>query len=216
MFAPAVKDDRDAGGVTFGSTADPVWTPSDSYNRDHFYIRTAKRNEPTDRAHIRLSPDVAAQIVHEIQAGRWPYRTTSDFHRDAAIHRLHDLSRMIDDPALTRFSLAQRNLAQAEQLKAEMDRLIELLAHWEEAAEMAVKHDDWLALAGLLRQGWDAADEIRDPYATRLRGKLRDFQTRFPEGYRENRPGENDRDTYERPVWDGTKGATEGTVDRSE
>jgi hypothetical protein len=68
----------------------PSWTPADSsYDPNKFYTEGSDKSGRGDPTSVRFPPQTASAIAALVQSGKIDaYRTTSEFVRDAVIHRL--------------------------------------------------------------------------------------------------------------------------------
>jgi len=57
--------------------------PSDPYSLDQFFIKPTDDRGHGDKVQARIPPDLARVVEIVARSGKFPYRTSSDFYRDA-------------------------------------------------------------------------------------------------------------------------------------
>jgi hypothetical protein len=142
---------------------------SSSYSREKFYVAASDKNGHNTSLRVRVPPQISGQIHALIASGQFPYyRTVEDLHRDALIHRLHDLSDM-EDVSLTEdmqeMLVQQEAISQmeAKQRRIESDQTVYRMAT--DLARDGVKYpgiiDTAIAHAELIRNGDLRDDALR-------------------------------------------------------
>jgi superfamily I DNA and RNA helicase len=73
------------------------------YRRDAFYTQASDRQGHSAKYQVKVPTNIAGELAAIIQSGKIPeYRTPQDIFRDALIHQLHYLERIVDDPEFSR------------------------------------------------------------------------------------------------------------------
>lgn len=98
--------------------ADEFATNGSTYARDHFYVTATDSKGHSSKIRVSTPPEVKGQIAALIASKALPmYRTEEDFHRDALVHRLHDLGELTSNG----FTLPPELEAMRQQLEAEAE-----------------------------------------------------------------------------------------------
>lgn len=70
---------------------------SNGYSRDSFYVTATDDKGHSSKVRISVPPSLKGQLSALIASKVLPmYRTEEDFHRDAIVHRLHDVTEMMN------------------------------------------------------------------------------------------------------------------------
>jgi hypothetical protein len=89
---------------------------SNGYSRDQFYVTATDNRGHSLKVRLSVPPPVKGQIAALIASKAIPmYRTEEDFHRDALVHRLHDLSEFLQGDHIVSSEIASMSrIMQAE------------------------------------------------------------------------------------------------------
>ncbi len=191
LFAPDAGGNKRSNGMVRGTHGeahgDAVWQPRSHYSADEFYIRSDKKGQSQSMT-VRLAPDVSRRVSIEVQSGRWPYQTTSDFMRDAILHRLQHLTTMVADPELEHFVRVQMNLARTEMRQAEVEANSKLVTDMKALAAQCIQANDYEALGAVMQDASDTIDAMRHPYAGQLKRAVREWYGAWPASHLAQRP----------------------------
>lgn len=143
------------------------------YNRTDFYTSSGGR-ENGESKNVRLPTWAIGPLGELIASRKVPdYRTEADFWRDAAIHRLHDVSEMLDDDGLKMLVNRQVILTRIASRQAELAELNKIVGDFEIAMRDCVQSGDTGLLAVLLDDANYDLNQLRPVYREKL-GKLVD------------------------------------------
>lgn len=99
-----------------------------TYDPEEFYVASTNSKGFGSSFRIKVPPEVIGEIGALVAARVIPlYRTPADFHRDAMVHRLHQVHDLLKDDATMRSDILRRlseKLA-AESFAAHVQQMIE-------------------------------------------------------------------------------------------
>lgn len=148
------------------------WSPDDgtNYSPDDFYVRSVNKHDHAETIRLRMPNDVLGQVSQIVQGKVFGehYRTTSDFLRDAVVHRLWYLQQMIDNDELGRFLHLEMSVARAERAKREVELALSTVDIWDRTLEAIAREGDCELLEIQLDAVRVVVDGWRDPWRARL------------------------------------------------
>lgn len=162
--------ERGKGGRPSVPEFDP-WSTEDTqkYSEDHFYTRSTNKHDHSAEGRFRLPPQVYGRIQELIDSKHFPrYRSTSDFFRDAAIHRLVYLNGLVGNGDTTKALTLEMRLCRVEQTGIEMESIEGLIDRHQEQLEKAAKVRDQRRLSRLIGFLEDDLETLEEPYRTTL------------------------------------------------
>jgi hypothetical protein len=148
-----------------------------SYSGDRYYLKAADERGHSAMLHARVQPWVVAAIEEVTCNKEFPYRTISDFVRDAIVHRLHYVMKEFPVPEvehnLKQLARMQRILSFAE---AHLEHLKFLDRTQDLVSELMSKGDTRSAktlLEELIKSAETvSSDEWREKYIKNLKEKF--------------------------------------------
>lgn len=199
MFAPAGRTRRakqaSPDGTRRATTSEDAWEARSDYDKSNFYLRADKKGTQSSPMSIRLAQDMARQVSVFVHSADLPYETTSDFVRDAIMHRMHELLEMTlagDQPQLRRWLNVQMHASINEMRIAEMKMTSGLIDGMKERAAIATEFRDWAALRELIDEAWDVVDDLRQPYAGQLKKCIYEWGAAIPDTHKHLQPPPRD------------------------
>lgn len=150
----------------------------DDYDPNAFYVRSCDNKVRGDSTYskIRFPSEVVAAVSRLISTGQLagtPIDSWAAFVRDAVVHRMYEVSRMVDDEMFTEEARRQRHLAEAEGWKRESETLSAIVTEAEEGFANARKSGDYEYARRLLSTFERVVDTMREPYQTQLETHMR-------------------------------------------
>ncbi len=109
--------------------------------------------------------------------GGTPITSFQAFVRDACVHNLHRLARVLRNDDMAGFAEMQRRLARVDALAGEAEQLRKMVTEADERINNAIKIADRIYLEQLLDLYEPMCERIRDPYGAELEDTLSDART---------------------------------------
>jgi len=174
--------ERHLRSVVGGAAIDP-WggvDSTDEYDVDGFYVRSVNKHDHTAQTRVPMHPEVYAEITRLIASGDLagtPINSYQAFMRDAAVHNMHRLARILKDGRLEEFAAMQRRLAEADALASGAEMLRKLVSEADERLNHATKSGDRVHVEQMLELYEPMCEVIREPYGSELEEVLRDARS---------------------------------------
>lgn len=144
-----------------------------SYSRENFYVSATDSKGHGLKARVSVPPEVKGRIAAMIASRVFPmYRTEEDVHRDALVHRLHELGEMTKDTSPV-WSGELELISRQMQIEAELEtiaRLIEMDNRIDREARNLLDHRPYPGVEEAVRRALTAITnpELRDRLALDL------------------------------------------------
>lgn len=176
-----VSDDGESKGGRPSGEFDPWSTEKgNEYDPNKFYTRSTNQHDHSADIRFRLPPHLAGRINEIVSSKRFPQlRSTADFYRDAAVHRLHHLNKMMQDPELANMLNIEIRLAIIEARQQEVDSLREAVEKHKQQLESAWQSNDYDAIADSLADVEESIPFYRNPYRRQLQELVTQFKPRL-------------------------------------
>lgn len=140
------------------------------YNEDAFYTRSTNKYDHSTDIRFRFPPHLSAMVSEVVDSKRFPQlRSSADFYRDAAVHRLHHINEMIRDEKYSKTLSIEMRLARVEARKKEMEELKMGIDTHEQTLELARQTEDYEAMSDTLADIEDDIQSYREPYKNQLK-----------------------------------------------
>lgn len=167
------RDER----ATVGEAAPPGWgVDQPGYSPSKFYTGSSDGHGKQGSVRFNCPPALLAEVQHLVQSGIIPaYRTTNDFFRDAMFHRLNVVASLRKLDKLSRTMHAHIALAERERQVGEIETLDSLIETTCRLVETAMGRQDDVLIAEIETTAWAEAQNIREPYRTRLLRRLQEM-----------------------------------------
>lgn len=150
------------------------------YDLDGFYVEAMDKDKQAATLYARVPQHLLKEIENVIASGdlrSTPIKSKSDFIRDALVHNMHRIGRLVDSQLLKEASEGARRLA-------EVDALEWKHSEWRDMPERAKKvfsdaqRDGSIDMAqGIVRIFEPSIETIPEPYAAELEAVLRDVRS---------------------------------------
>lgn len=143
-------------------------TSKSEYSRSEFYCKS--RDKGGEHWPLRVHfPEQVINAISVIVAGKEipDYRTSSDFVRDAVVHRLHDVNEALQSKEIDYAVTSVVMLNKVERLAAEQEAEKRMVEHWKAVFENAER----VEVGELLSE---AADQAKHMKWKRYRDQLQD------------------------------------------
>ena len=144
---------------------------SKEYDPDGFYVSAQDHNGHTAQTRVTLHPDTKAQIDVLLATGKLagtPINTYQALMRDAAVHGLHRIGRVLRDPDIIAVAERQMMLAKADMMADEIERLTRVVNDAKQRFDLVRAERDKAGLADFLDIYEAVLPTLRDPFRTRL------------------------------------------------
>lgn len=152
----------------------------DEYDPDGFYVRSINAHDHVAETRVKMHPDVyseISQLVSSGDLGGTPINSYAAFMRDAAVHNLHRLARVLKDGRIEQFAALQRVLAQTDQLMVLAENLRKTVNEADDRLSTATKSGDVLLVRQLLEIYEPVAPQLREPYGAELEEICKDARS---------------------------------------
>lgn len=153
----------------WSSDLGPDWeTDSSEHSRYRFYTSSSNKDEKSHSVRFNLPAFVVNEVRHLIETRQIPqYRTTADFFRDAAMHRLHDVKDMVRSETLPATLDLFRVLEEQNRRLDEMKLLQEIVTNNQHMIEMAVLMGDRATINEIVEGSDQMFRKVREPWRSR-------------------------------------------------
>jgi len=153
----------------------------DEYDPTKFYTRSSDKQGHSTHLRVNIPKPLAGEMGELIASAAVPqYRRPEDVVRDAIMHRVKQISRMVDDGKLEQAVDMAMLLAEEEQLVAEAVHAEELIAAMKVNAQRLLSRDSIEQLRKYLAQRRDRIDTIPELYQPEYLEVIADFEQRLP------------------------------------
>ena len=152
----------------------------DEYDPDGFYVRSLNAHDHVAETRVKMHPDVYAQISQMVSSGDLggtPINSYAAFMRDAAVHNLHRLARILKDERIEEFARMQRILAQSDQLVVLAENLRKTVSEADDRLNNATKSGDVQLVRQLLEIYEPVSLQLREPYGSELEEICKDARS---------------------------------------
>ena len=137
------------------------------YSRQNIYVKSTNKHDHSETIYVKVQPGTIAQLEELIR--RVPeLRSRGDVIRNAIYHDLVYWADVLQDDNLTRWLNTELMQAQADMAQQELLALSKLVDSWRTNIQIARNAGDKDALENLYTQLKLQAEQIREPYASRL------------------------------------------------
>lgn len=154
-----------------------VLAQGDEYDPNSFYVRSVDSHGHSAYVKERVDPDVDAQIRRLLASGQLagtPMTTMGAVVRDALVHWVHKINKLIDDGYFAASAEDARRLARADMIVLEREHKQKILADAKNAFDGAARANDIQNTVDLLELYEPMVEGMRDPYRGELEGILRE------------------------------------------
>lgn len=148
-----------------------------SYSVDKFYIRSTNSFDHAAKLQLPL-PREQLFLISELVEAFPEYRSNADAVRDAIVHLCHYRGEQIKSPDFHRTLSMQRRLAVLDMQEAEIDNSVAAIARIKALLERAANEGDADAVLAILDSQEETANEMREPYRSRLMALLSEFRSK--------------------------------------
>lgn len=162
-------------GVTeseFFSDRDPFeGAPSEGYDPNSFYTRSIDKYGHARKRVIYFDPHIVDAIENALKSGKLAGTPLTSFEavcRDALVHQMHRLEKLIDEPEIARAAELERKLSRIH-LMAERGAKSEALVNAAlNAIDEAIERRDWDLLSDMVEDYEQIAAGLNEPWSTRV------------------------------------------------
>lgn len=144
---------------------------SNAYDPDGFSVISVNKHDHAAPTRVAMNPDVYAEITNLIASGDLrgtPITSYAAFMRDAAVHNLERVGRILNNPGMLEFAAMQRTLAKIDQLQAGAERLRKMVSEADSRLNESTRLNDVEFTTQLVESYEPMIEQIREPYATDL------------------------------------------------
>lgn len=112
------------------------------YDSSRFYTASRDNRGFSDTTRLRTPTGLAYRIKALVASGKTEYRTDHDFYRDAIVHRLNDVAKLVDDPEFTAYVAQVTTNAKADAYLAGVEANENLVKQADKIYESTVGHPE--------------------------------------------------------------------------
>lgn len=160
------------------SVEDPFKLEDNAYDRKKFYTRAVDDKGHKETIHTPVPPSIYAQVGQIIESKVIPeYKSQQAFVRDAIYHRLHEVGAWLENGEIERVVSVEMMRCRREFQLAELEEMEHLIERTDAMLQKANQLQDFEMMRLAIDEGWRDAEQIREPYASRLGKVLKRYQT---------------------------------------
>ena len=137
------------------------------YSRDNLYVKSTNKHDHSETVYVKVQPGTIAQI-EELVRKVPELRSRGDVIRNALYHDMAYWVTVLEDEDLGRWLNTEMMQAQADMAQQELISLAKLVDSWRTNIQLARNAGDKDALERLYEQLKQQAEQIREPYSSRL------------------------------------------------
>lgn len=137
------------------------------YSRDNLYVKSTNKHDHSETVYVKVQPGTIAQI-EELVRKVPELRSRGDVIRNALYHDMAYWVTVLEDDDLGRWLNTEMMQAQADMAQQELISLAKLVDSWRTNIQLARNAGDKDALERLYEQLKQQAEQIREPYSSRL------------------------------------------------
>jgi hypothetical protein len=152
----------------------------DEYDPEGFYVKSLNKHDHTAQTRVPMDPDVYSEINRLVASGDLagtPIKSYQAFMRDAAVHNMHRIARLLRDERLAEFARIQRLLAQTDQLTVLAETLRKTVTDADDRLNIATKSGDVHLVTSLLEVYEPLSNQLRAPYGEELEEVCKDARS---------------------------------------